>query len=542
MGLDELLDFIIHSAAQLAMAEESSLMLIDEGNNRLVFHNVSSTSHNLLKEISIPMDQGIAGYVARTGESVLIDDVQNDSRWFSKVDDETNFITKSIIAVPMKTMDKVIGVIEVINSKVSDMFTNLDLFLLESLGDQAAIAISNRRLLINYEEKVEELKALYDLSNASENVLTYEELFNKALPLIVETLSADKAVALMKKSEGFIIKGIYGFEEDLLDEEIHISYTRSNNSLFSESHNTLHQGAFITLPMIAQNQVMGVVSISRNKEDPFNHFDLRLLSTIVNQISESCENIRMYQEEQEQKRIQKELEVMQKLQQSILPKDFNIAKSIQICGFNAPALEVGGDFFDIFQLKDDKIGIVVADVSGKGMPAALFMALTRSVIKANALLTITPANVLELSNDLMYMDSEAGMFVTAFYLVIDEAAQKFIYANAGHNPQFLFKAATNEVEILPNKRKPLGVVPNVVYEEVVRNINKGDILFLFTDGVIEAFNEELKEFGEERIKDFLKLNKDSAPKELIDKLYHEITTFVGDTKQFDDITMIAVKF
>lgn len=543
--LEKLLNIIIKTSLTLVDSEESSLMLLDKNNDRLIFYSVSGSNETVLNQFSFPAEQGIAGEVIKKGEPIIIDDVQNDPRHFNKIDKELNFITKNIIAVPMKVGDKLVGIIEVLNAKHREKFSNTDLELLQYLADQSALAIINRELFQNVREKVDELSALYELSLASAFANTVDELLNKAVKILNQIFKVESCVIINrgKTDEGNKLYKSKKYDLNINPAEIFTENPSNTVELRPDKNVDLKNICTITIPLVAQSEVIGVLSIGDlSKASQFGELELRLLSTIANQISDACENIRLRVEEEEKKRIEKEVDIMRDLQQGIIPKDFPDFKSMKIIGYNLPAMEVGGDFYDVFKLSENEVGFVIADVSGKGASAGLFMALSRSILKVFAYNINSPSRVLYQSNNVIIEDSQNGMFVTMFYATMDTKNKKLKFSNGGHNPQIFYSKKKDKCEFLFLKGRPLGVIENSEYFEEEMDIEEGDILFLFTDGINESVNEAFEEFGDEKLLDIIKSNADMNVNTIKDCILDELKNFVGDAKQFDDITMLVVKY
>lgn len=541
---NKLLNIIIKTATYLVDGETSSLMLLDKNNNRLMFYSVSS-NRSVLHQFSFPADQGIAGEVIRKGKPVVIDDVQNYPQHFDKVDKEINFITRNIIAVPMKREKQVVGLLEVLNSKNRDRFEKSDVELLQYLADQSALAIINRDLIQNAKEKAEELSALYELSQASAFANTIDDLFIKAVNILNKIFKVKTTVIINKfniKQKSKVYKS-KDYNIQLNTTKIFLDQTNKDIEYHPREDMDVKNICSMTIPLIAQDEVVGVLGIGDlSQTGQFSEMELRLLSTTANQISDACENIRLLLEEEEKNRIEKEVEIMRDLQQGIIPKKFPEYDIMDITGYNHPAYEVGGDFYDIFKLSDDKIGFVIADVSGKGASAGLFMALSRSIVKVFALNENSPAMVLKKSNNVIIEDSKNGMFVTLFYSLIDLKKKKIIISNGGHNRQIYYSKKENICKFLYLKGRPLGVLEDSTYEEKEIDFYKGDILFLFTDGINEAINSNFIEFGDEKLLSIILENADNNVSTIKEVVIDELKKFVGETEQMDDITMLIIKF
>lgn len=240
--------------------------------------------------------------------------------------------------------------------------------------------------------------------------------------------------------------------------------------------------------------------------------------------------------------IQQELDVARRMQQSILPKRFPTRANLQMFARMIPAKEVGGDFYDYFWLSDTKVGVVIADVSGKGIPAALFMAVARTLLRAIAPTAAGPGATLMLANDLLESDNDAAMFVTVFYGILDTRTGQLDYANGGHNPPYLV-APDGTVSILPGTGgMALGVIGNTWYAEHRIHLAPGSALLLYTDGITEAFNPNSEAYGEQRLMDVLARHAGLRAEPLLNALIDSVHAFADCAPQSDDITCLAVHY
>ena len=243
----------------------------------------------------------------------------------------------------------------------------------------------------------------------------------------------------------------------------------------------------------------------------------------------------------EQERLLKELEIASGIQKSILPTEAPEIPGIELAASNIPAREVGGDFYDYVPVQNDHWGLTIADVSGKGMPAAIFMGLSRTIVRASTTGNVSVENAIKHANELICRDSRSGMFVTLFYTILDSRNKKLRYVNAGHNPPFLFRNDSGTIIRLEAKGIPLGVTEDLDIEEKEIELLKDDVLVLYTDGVTEAVNEKEEEFGEDRLIHIIQQNRSLTADQMIDKVQDEIMTFAGKQPQFDDITLMIMK-
>ena len=238
--------------------------------------------------------------------------------------------------------------------------------------------------------------------------------------------------------------------------------------------------------------------------------------------------------------LQNELEVASNMQQSILPTQFPKGPSFHVFGNMKPARSVGGDFYDIMRLDNGRIGLAIADVSDKGVPAALFMMSTRTLLKGAAIGTLKPGEVLREVNDLLNEDNEASMFVTVLYAVYDPANGTLTYANGGHNAPLVVHA-DGRSDLLPlTDGVALGLVPDMEYQEDTFTLSPGDTVVLYTDGVSEAMNGDDEEFGNERLLKIFASSNPTNSEQANQAIFRAVDAFVGDAPQSDDITCLTL--
>jgi sigma-B regulation protein RsbU (phosphoserine phosphatase) len=281
-----------------------------------------------------------------------------------------------------------------------------------------------------------------------------------------------------------------------------------------------------------------------------------------------AKNLAASQEEMRRKeRMERELEIAYEMQQSFLPQTLPKVPGIEIAATMRPAREVGGDFYDVIPLSGGRVGVLVADVSDKGVPAALYMALARTLLRAHSLSArpqylsdaLESAQVRRLmrsgslgalaalgavrqTNDyLTEHHSESCMFVTLFYAVYDPQHRLLTYVNAGHNPPLLYNALTGEQDWLLPTDIVVGIMPGRPYEAQERQLSPGDVLVLYTDGVTEAFNADHQMFGEERLAEIALSHATASAQELVETIETGVTAFAGQAPQSDDLTLLVMR-
>ncbi len=320
----------------------------------------------------------------------------------------------------------------------------------------------------------------------------------------------------------------------------------------------------LSAPLLTSGRLIGLLNIySQEEQRQFTPDEADLTMIYANQVAVAVRNASLIDELQEKiaaleeaqvelvkkERMEQELALARQVQQSVLPRTFPSVRGYRFAARNAPARQVGGDFYDVILLDDNRFGLVIADVSDKGMPAALYMALTRSLILAEARRERSPRAVLQNVNQIllemggpgMSELGEPSMFVTAFYGVIDSTRRQLMYARAGHDRPLLVRGKT--VQELGGQGTLLGLLENDLLglsEERI-DLARGDRLLLYTDGLVDSLSPEGEPFGQGRLATFLKVHGDLPPRELCDAAFAEVEAFQGGAEQFDDMAILMAE-
>lgn len=394
LDLGEVLDRIMTTSRELMQADASSLMLLDEKSGQLVFQVAQGQVGEKLREgFRLPKGQGIAGFVCQSGEPLLVEDAYKDPRFHKDFDERTGYRTRSILCVPLKVKDQIIGVSQVINKLDGKPFTQEDLETFTDLCAHAAIAIQNARM-------------------------------HEAL-LLKERMDRDLALASI-------------------------------------------------------------------------------------------------------------------VQHSFLPRELPKVEGYSFWAYYSPALEVGGDFYDFIPLKAKRWGLLIGDVSGKGVASALYMARLTSDFRTKALQVASPSRVVNHMNAELCRNGQMGTFVTLVYLVLEPASGTIRFVNAGHLPPLLWRAGSGRLAKLWGKGgPPLGIVEGLDYRTYKLRLEPGDCLLLLTDGLLEARNKNGQGFGWDRIEAALSCAS-LSPQDAIEGLVQALERFREGALQTDDVTMVAL--
>ncbi len=299
--------------------------------------------------------------------------------------------------------------------------------------------------------------------------------------------------------------------------------------------------SILCVPLVVHGRSIGSIQLVNKlrEEEQFSKADLELLGSLANNCAAAIENARLLQELQAKRQLERELEIARSIQESMLPQKFPTIEGIEVAAATFPAHELGGDLYDVLQVGPQKYGFVIADVSGKSLPASLFMAKTCGLIRAESREGVTPSQILRSVNDMLIDHSDIGMFVTIFYAIYDAQSESISYANAGHCAPLLIRQ-NGEHQLLEPHGKPLGIVSGLMLPEGNISLNGGDLLIFYTDGIVEAMDKDDEQFGETRFLELLKESRDEPLPGIIVRIREAVIAFTGGSQQ-DDITLLAFR-
>lgn len=298
----------------------------------------------------------------------------------------------------------------------------------------------------------------------------------------------------------------------------------------------------LAVPLISQGELIGLLNLGlRLSEADYSTDDFRLLSTLATQAAPALRVAQLARQQQaearQRERMEQELRVARVVQQTLLPKEVPVLDGWRIDAYWQPARAVSGDFYDFIEFADGRMGFIVADVTDKGVPAALVMATSRSVLRAVAERVVAPGAVLQQANNLLCPSMPAKMFVTCLYAVLDPTSGVLRYANAGHNPPFQHNG--EDVVELRARGMPLGLMPDWTYEEKETKLEPGDNVMMYSDGLVEAHDTQGEMFGYERMRGVI--SQPRCGEELIQCMLDELHGFTGpEWEQEDDVTFVTL--
>ncbi|MFL2451792.1 MAG: SpoIIE family protein phosphatase [Verrucomicrobiales bacterium] len=321
----------------------------------------------------------------------------------------------------------------------------------------------------------------------------------------------------------------------------------STNPHFKKADQKIHDCvSAIIAPLIYGGKELGILAVANNSDsEKFSQNDYEVFQSIAEQSSFALGNSIIHREAVEKKNLENELNTASEVQRILLPSKAPNLGGYSINGLNVPAKIVSGDYYDYFKIDENKLGIIIADVSGKGVPASLITAMCRSVVRANADKTHCPAEVLRKVNYQLFPDIREDMFISLAYVVLEENSGKIQIARAGHDAPLHYSVNKNNIEPINSPGIAIGIDSGKVFDKSIQSIelemNQGDFLLLYTDGVNEASDIRGEEFGTERLYKTLINTSMLGSKEVVEGIQEKVTKFAGNVPQNDDITLIAIK-
>ncbi len=474
-------------------------------------------------------------------------------------------------SAPLRSGERVLGILNVAAPDWTH-FTQRNLTLLTLVGNQIGVALE-RALLFDtlQEQRIHEQAALLDLSQQLLSRRDLDDLMTFIVDAVRTQSKADAcAVLLTQPDDNYLyFRAASGWSDDpvasgyrvpadnstgsgqvmrtqqvLLIEDLQAQVPPLWTSDWLEMEN--YRAAAI-VPLIAEGRSIGTLVIDSREPRTFSESEVRYLRLMANQVALALEKARLHHEELQRESMEKELDVARQIQMSMLPAATPQTEGWEFATHFEAARQVGGDFYDFFPLPGEtgRWGVVIADVSDKGVPAALFMALSRTTIRNIALRGRAPAEVLSWANRYIQEDSQSDMFLSAFYAELNVHTGDLLYANAGHNPPLIWRPTEKEFHELPASCPLLGVFSDIDVTATNVELSPGDILILYTDGISEAVNETFAEFGLLRLKaivrDLLTANPHAGVEEIRAGIAGGVIEFTGDTVQYDDMTLLIIK-
>jgi sigma-B regulation protein RsbU (phosphoserine phosphatase) len=471
-------------------------------------------------------------------------------------------------SVPLRSGDRVLGILNVAGPDWAS-FSPRALALLTNVGNQMGIALERAQLFdLLKEQRIHEQAALLGLSNQLLSCcLDLDDVMGHLVEEVRRLLQADACALLLPGEEPgcLVFRAASGWHLDPVASQRRIStdepsspglVMRTQQPLLVEDIEAsgpavwgadwLRSEGFrghAVVPLVVDGHSIGVLMIDARQPRLLDVDELRFLSLMANQAAMAIEKARLHREEIERQRLEQELAIGRQIQLGLLPKDCPVVPGWEFAAVYQAARQVGGDFYDFPELpgQPGRLGLVIADVADKGVPAALMMALSRAMVRTAAADGRSPSAALGLANELILKHSHTDLFVSVFYATLDTHSGRLTYANAGHNRPLWLQSGSGEIQELAAQGIVLGILKDIELEEREIDVAPGDVLVFHTDGVTEAMDIVGQQFGEERLRAAVAATPNASAQQIISAVVDAVRTFTGDASQSDDLTLLVVR-
>jgi sigma-B regulation protein RsbU (phosphoserine phosphatase) len=551
LDLDELLGRIAEIVKRAIDYEVFAILLLNEKTQELRVHFGQGHPKELVKNLRIKVGQGIVGRAAQTRRSILVNDVNDDPSYIPSL-----AAIRSELAVPLMFKGRLIGVLD-LEAAQPDFFNDSHVSLLELLASRMALAIENARLYRRTLRQARTLQLLNEISRELSSVLVLGELLRKigtltkklvdyhrfGILLADEQTQTFNAVISLKQDERMPERSTVNFGQGIvgaaatLRRPVLVGDVGKDHRYISVNPETRSE---MTVPLIYRDKVIGVIDLESPHLNYFNEDHVRIFSTLAPQIAITIENARLYERvARSEARLERDLRRAQEIQMHLMP---GIAPKIP--GLDAalhfqPSSELGGDLYEFLSYGRDRQVIIVGDVSGKGAPAALYGAMASGTLRSLAPLKLSAPDMMKQLNVLFLERKIEGHFITLTYAIWEPRTKSLTLANAGMPLPILLRKG--QCRSIRAEGVPLGLLEHTEYQPVTVNLESGDLLAFFSDGITEANDHHQDEFGSRRLENILRENAQKPLQEIVSQVFKELKAFEAGRPQRDDQTLVILK-
>ncbi len=550
LELETVLDGILLALVRVVAFDIGFIMLLNDAATAYEIRAALGLPDDVLGEL-VP-----AGSVA--GEEILWWLHELAERRPARAEDQR----REAVITPLELSGDQIGYL-VVERVGLEVFTDDERRIVEAFAVQAAVAIANAQLFEAQQEEAWVIAALLQVAQAFNREVDSDSTLNTAVRMTGLLAGVERCGILQwnPATRCFEGRAAYGLRQEAafrglslnLDDWPLLERAVASSEVIwagdgdaTEAPPALAQvfesPALLGIPLATKGELRGLMLVNRSADSGvIDERRLKLLTGIAYQTALAMEAARLRAEAGERERLERELEVAREIQTSFLPEHPPQIPGWEVATFYRPARHVGGDFYDFIPLKSGRWGIVVADVADKGVPAALFMAVSRTLIRAAGLSRLSPSKTLERVNEMVLADVRSALFVTAYYQVVEPGSNIVRYAVAGHNPPLHVNAQNGVARYLLGRGMAIGVLDQISIDEHAARMDPGDVIVCYTDGVTEAINADSEEFGAERLKETVQACWTKPAAEIVAYISAAVDAFAGAEGQFDDLTLVVLK-
>jgi sigma-B regulation protein RsbU (phosphoserine phosphatase) len=463
------------------------------------------------------------------------------------------------LMVPIFSNNRCLGMMVYSNKSTEQNYSPNDLEYLNSLANLAATAVENALIFqqlndVNrkLDKKNQELNTLFEISKEINSTLDGDKIVSVLAYALMGELMAQRCMVFAGEDGEFemrVNKGYRGEELNALQDENfrlrlkQISQPALTSKLVEDDLRTKLQtaGVQVLVPMVSQNVVRGLVLLGEKiTKVEYQEDDLEFSSTLCNAAMISIENARLFKETLEKQKLEEELAIAREIQQRLLPKEAPELGDFELAAINIPTRQVGGDYYDYFPIDENRYLLTIADVSGKGVPAALLMTNLQATLHAMTTTDVPFDQIVFRINNFVHQNTTMDKFITAFFAIFDRKNGTMTSINAGHNPPYVWHA-DGSFETLNEGGLLMGMFPNAPYQSETKQLQAGDWVVMYTDGVSEAMSAASEEFGEKRLEEIIRAGRDTSAAGMIEAISNAVKKHTEGAPQSDDITLVVLK-
>lgn len=550
LELDRLLENVGKIVAQVIPHELFALLLYSEKRGGLRIRYAIGHREEVVRNLVIPLGEGITGTAARERKPILVPDVRTDPRYLNAVD-----AVRTELAVPMEARGKLVGVIDIQSTRVN-AYGEYDRTLLRLIASRVAVAIDNARLYRRVERQNRTLRALAHLSQEFASILDPDVLLKRIAESVRQIIDYHGFSVLLLDEERKSLRNRFSLRYDERVDLDNIPYGKGITGAAAQTReavrvdNTLADPRYIpshpdirsevAIPLVVKDRVIGVMDLESERLGYFSDDHVRTLSLLAPQIASSIENARLYEEvAQRERRLDKDLEAARRLQEVLLPTQAPDIPGLEIAIGFRPAGEISGDLFDFFDRPNDQALVAFGDSSGHGAAAALYGALVSGLLRSLGRRGRSPAQLMQALNAALLERRVDAQYVALLVLVWDARARTLNMANAGAVPPIILRRGSM---VRPRvEGVPLGLLDAREYDEVLFQAEAGDLIVLYSDGVQDQQNAEDAEYGRGPLAELVTEIGARTPGEIVDRIFEDLDAFRGALPVSDDQTLIVMK-
>lgn len=568
LDLDLLLDRVAERLREVIDYTFFNLFLVDEKQGGLVWKkSIGYQPAEVAEYAVLPVDRSLASAAWREKQVINVGDVTQDERYLP-IGTTGERPPRSEIAVPLLlvTEQKVVGVLT-IESPEENYFQREHERALQLIGSHLATALEHARVYEELRQRTREMQTLIEIGHEITSILDLDRLLNHIAPLLDRVITYEfLLVGLIDPlREEFVwhVELGYGAEQQeretrtpvnrgIVGRAVRQRRTQIVNDVrkdpdyyVTENWRGQGQRAEIAVPLIFEGDVIGVIALESGTRNAFQEDHAHLLESVANNLSIAIANARLYQERLDRERqFEREILMARDVQRSMIPETAPHLRGFEFAARLEPALNLSGDFYDYLSLSDKRLGVMIGDVAGKGIRAAMGMAAARSIMRSVGRRGQGqgPSRVLRDANLRIHRDLGSQLLLTLVYALVDAEARTIQYCNAGHNPPFLI-SANGRWRALKTGGLLMGVFDKQQYKSETLHLERGDLILFYTDGLPEAHTPlpERQEIGEQRVIDFLLRHRHLRAQPLLDALTAWIQEFTRGAHQHDDLTLLVMR-